>query len=216
MKLYHEQLPFDGWWLDINDMSSWYTGSCGAGRLADSPVYVPFKLPGEPGQINYEYLQYFDVTNATEAAFASAASASQDSAYPTPTTTTVTGTVGFTSPTPGIRNITFPPYALNLTLEGHSLLREAVAPYAVHNDNCNATEYELHNTYGYISGKSDVQRSPFSISWQMTLWISRSYLRAPAHHRSLGWRYEPALGLQVHDHTASTGLQRRRNSLSWH
>lgn len=53
-----------------------------------------------------------------------------------------------------MRNITFPPYALNLTLEGHSLLRQAVAPYASHNDPYNTTEYELHNLYGYISGKA--------------------------------------------------------------
>lgn len=154
MLLYHEQLAFDGWWLDINDLSSWCTGSCGTGRLADQPVHVPFKLPGEPGQINYDYPEAFDQTNATEAASASAASASQASAYPTPTTTVGTATVGFTSATPGVRNITFPPYALNLTLEGHSLLRQAVAPYATHNDGYNTTEYELHNTYGYTSGKA--------------------------------------------------------------
>ncbi|KAJ4379014.1 hypothetical protein N0V86_005891 [Didymella sp. IMI 355093] len=174
MQLYHEQLPFDGWWLDINDMSSWCTGSCGTGRLQDNPVHVPFKLPGEPGQINYEYPEAFDVTNATEAASASAASASQASAYPTPTTTTVTGTVGFTSPTPGVRNITFPPYALNLTLEGHSLLREAVAPYATHNDGYNTTEYELHNTYGYVSGKVTYNALLSVFPGKRPFWISRS------------------------------------------
>ncbi|KAF2645172.1 hypothetical protein P280DRAFT_391630 [Massarina eburnea CBS 473.64] len=71
MIMYHEQLAFDGWWLDISDLSSWCTGSCGTGRLDLNPIHVPFKLPGEPGQINYDYPEAFDITNATEAASAS-------------------------------------------------------------------------------------------------------------------------------------------------
>lgn len=154
MVSYYEQLEFDGWWLDISDLSSWCTGSCGSGRLEDNPIHVPFPLPRDPGtiaEVNYEYPEDFDVTNATEAASASAASVSQSLAYPTPTTTTGTPVVGFTFPTPGVRNITFPPYALNLTLPGHALEKEVVAPYATHNDEFNTTEYELHNTYGYVS-----------------------------------------------------------------
>lgn len=174
MQLYHEQLDFDGWWLDINDLSSWCTGSCGTGRLQDNPVHVPFKLPGEPGQINYDYPEAFDQTNATEAASASAASISQASAYPTPTTTMGTATVGFTSPTPGVRNITFPPYALNLTLPGHSLLKEGIAPYAVHNDEFSTTEYELHNTYGYTSGKATYNALLTVFPGKRPFWISRS------------------------------------------
>lgn len=174
MQLYHDQLPFDGWWLDISDLSSWCTGSCGTERLADNPIHVPFKLPGEPGQINYDYPEAFDQTNATEAASASAASASQASAYPTPTTTVGTATVGFTSATPGVRNITFPPYTLNLTLEGHSLLRQAVAPYATHNDGLNTTEYELHNTYGYISGKATYNALLSVFPGKRPFWIARS------------------------------------------
>ncbi|OAG14111.1 hypothetical protein CC77DRAFT_1067362 [Alternaria alternata] len=174
MQLYHDQLPFDGWWLDISDLSSWCTGSCGTGRLADNPIHVPFKLPGEPGQINYDYPEAFDQTNATEAASASAASASQASAYPTPTTTVGTATVGFTSATPGVRNITFPPYALNLTLEGHSLLRQAVASYATHNDGYNTTEYELHNTYGYVSGKATYNALLSVFPGKRPFWIARS------------------------------------------
>lgn len=154
MVKYHSELAFDGWWLDISDLSSWCTGSCGTGRTEDNPIHVPFRLPGEPGQINYDYPEAFEVTNSTDAASASAASASQASAYPTPTTTIGTPTFGFTNPTPGVRNVKFPPYALNLTLEGHSLLRQAVASYASHNDPYNTTEYELHNVYGYISARA--------------------------------------------------------------
>ncbi|CAI6341903.1 unnamed protein product [Periconia digitata] len=151
---YYQDLEFDGWWLDINNLASWCTGSCGSGRTQDNPIHVPFKLPGEPGQINYDYPEAFEVTNATEAASAIAASISQAAAYPTPTTTIGTPTVGFTSPTPGVRNLTFPPYALNLTLEGHSLLRQSIAPYAKHNDPYNSTSYDLHNLYGIISSRA--------------------------------------------------------------
>ncbi|KAF2740600.1 hypothetical protein EJ04DRAFT_597543, partial [Polyplosphaeria fusca] len=66
---YHSELAFDGWWLDISDLSSWCTGSCGSGRLELNPVHVPFSLPGEPGQISYDYPEAFDITNATEAAY---------------------------------------------------------------------------------------------------------------------------------------------------
>lgn len=82
--------------------------------------------------------------------------------------------LGFTSATPGVRNITFPPYALNLTLEGHSLLRQAVAPYATHNDGYNTTEYELHNTYGYVSGKATYNALLSVFPGKRPFWIARS------------------------------------------
>ncbi|KAH4392436.1 alpha-glucosidase [Parastagonospora nodorum] len=73
-------------------------------QLASNPTHATFKLPGEPGQINYDYPEAFYQTNATEAASASAA-----------------------SPLLGSGMLHF-----HLTLKGHSLLRQAVAPYATH------------------------------------------------------------------------------------
>ncbi|KAH3916689.1 alpha-glucosidase [Parastagonospora nodorum] len=134
MKLYHDQLPFDGWWLDISDMSSWCTVSCGTGRLSSNPTHVPFKLPGEPGQINYDYPEAFCQMNATEAASAS-------------------------------------PRACR---KRHSLLRQAVAPYATHNDGYNTTEYELHNTYGYVSGKATYAALLSVFLGKRPFWIARS------------------------------------------
>ncbi|KAF2724910.1 glycoside hydrolase family 31 protein [Polychaeton citri CBS 116435] len=150
---YSQGLEFDGVWLDLSDLSSWCTGSCGTGQLDLQPIHVPFPLPGEPGEINYMYPVGFDVSNASEAMSASAASASQASMYPTPTNT-VGPVVPFTAPTPGVRNITFPPYALNLTLPGHSLVKAAVSPDATHNDEYNTTEYEMHNLFGIQSSNA--------------------------------------------------------------
>ena len=75
----------------------------------------------------------------------------QSSMYPSPTVTP-TPTVGRTLATPGVRNITFPPYAINNFLPGHSLMKQVVSPNATHNDGpYNSTEYELHNLYGHLS-----------------------------------------------------------------
>lgn len=154
---FHDRLSFDGFWLDVSDPVSWCTGSCGTGQLSLNPVHVPFALPGDPNTsiaVDYRYPEMFNVTNATEAASASSARMSQSSMYPTPTFTP-TPTVGRTLATPGVRNITFPPYAINNFLPGHSLLKQVIAPYATHNDGpYNSTEYELHNLYGHLSANA--------------------------------------------------------------
>lgn len=142
LKLWRETIPWDGFWLDINDLSSWCTGSCGTGHLIKQPVHDPFKLPGELGMVTFDYPEGFAITNASEAAIASSASVSHALAFPTPTVTPGTATVPYTAPTSTARNITFPPYALNLTLVGHTLLYYQIAPYATHNDKYNSTIYE--------------------------------------------------------------------------
>ncbi|KAF2153566.1 glycoside hydrolase family 31 protein [Myriangium duriaei CBS 260.36] len=156
-KIFHQTLPFDGFWLDVNDAVSWCTGSCGTGQLALNPVHVPFALPGDPNTsiaVDFRYPEAFNITNATEAASAMSAMASQSLAYPTPSVTP-TPTVGRTLATPGVRNLTFPPYAINNFLDGHSLGKQAIAPYATHGDGpYNSTEYELHNLYGHLSGRA--------------------------------------------------------------
>ncbi|KAK5136160.1 hypothetical protein LTR08_003997 [Meristemomyces frigidus] len=96
----------------------------------------------------------FNITNATEAASASSAMISQYLMYPTPTVTP-TPVVGRTLATPGVRNLNFPLNAINNFLPGHSLLKQAFAPNATHNDGSyNSTEYELHNLYGHTSANA--------------------------------------------------------------
>ena len=152
---WHESVPFDGIWIDLSEPASICAGSCGNGRLDENPVHPPYLLPGDPLTFDYEYPDGFNVSNTTEASSASSASSSQASALsvspplPDPTTTTR----GRTEPTPGVRNLNFPPYVLNSVEtyggDGHALTKGTVGPNATHNDPSNTTEYELHNVYGY-------------------------------------------------------------------
>lgn len=153
---FHAQLDFDGFWLDVSDAVSFATGSIG-NYIPQNPIHVPFPLPGDRDSavaVDYRYPEMFEVTNATEAASASAALASQSSAYPTPASTP-TPVLERTLPTPGVRNLTFPPYAINNFLPGHSLVKQVISPDATHNDGpYNSTEYELHNLYGHLSANA--------------------------------------------------------------
>ncbi|THZ53111.1 putative alpha-glucosidase AgdA [Aureobasidium pullulans] len=140
-----------------NDPTSWCTGSCGQYQRSLNPVHVPFALPGDPNTsiaVDFRYPEMFNVTNATEAASAMAARASQMSAYPS-MTLAPSPVLGRTLATPGVRNVNFPPYAINNFLPGHSLLKQVIAPNATHLDGpYNSTEYELHNLYGHLSGNA--------------------------------------------------------------
>ena len=154
---YHEQLAFDGWWLDVSDATSFITYSLPESAAEMNPIHVPFDLPGDPNSsvaVDYNYPEMFAVTNASEAASASAALASQSSAYPMPPTPTPTHQR--TEPTPGVRQLNFPPYAIkNDAVPGNSLVKQVLAPNATHNDGpYNSTEYELHNLYGHLSSRA--------------------------------------------------------------
>lgn len=151
---YHDELEYDGFWLDVSDATSFCTGSCETGMLDENPIHVPFALPGDPNTsiaVDYRYPEAFNITNATEAVSASASLASQSSAYPT-ATATPTPVLARTLPTRGVRNLTFPPYAINNFLDGHSLVKQVLSPDAVHKNGM--TEYELHNLYGHVSSNA--------------------------------------------------------------
>jgi alpha-glucosidase len=116
----------------------------------------------------------FEVTNATEATSASAAMASQSAAYPTPLSTP-TPVLARTLPTPGIRNLTFPPYAINNFLAGHSLVKQAISPDATHNNGpYNSTEYALHNLYGHLSSNATYHALLATYDNKRPFFISRS------------------------------------------
>ncbi|WPG98450.1 Hypothetical protein R9X50_00124000 [Acrodontium crateriforme] len=148
---WHNDTPFDGIWIDLSEASNFCDGSCGNGRLNENPVHPPFLLPNDPLQMNFNYPLGFNISNATEAAAVSSASAVQASILshttqlPVPTTITL----GRIEPTPGVRNVSFPPYVINNVQNGHALGKGAISPDATHNDQYNTTEYELHNLFGY-------------------------------------------------------------------
>lgn len=107
-------------WFWKLDLESWYdclplnSYFC---VLLMGLVHPPFKLPGEPGNINYDYPEGFNITNATEAASASSASSSQASATLTSSATVSASSTSTeylrTTPTPGVRNVNHPPYVIN-------------------------------------------------------------------------------------------------------
>lgn len=134
----------------MSEVSSFCVGSCGTGNLSLNPVHPPFKLPGEPGNIIYDYPEGFNLTNATQAASAASASQSQADATVTASSTTVSGSSSSTSylrttPTAGSRNVNHPPYVIN-NVQG-DLAVHAVSPNATHHNG--VEEYDVHNLFGH-------------------------------------------------------------------
>jgi alpha-glucosidase len=147
MTLWHQNLSFDGIWIDMSEVSSFCYGSCGNANVTMNPVHPPFQLPGEPGNIQYQYPEGFNLTNATEAAsisFASSAQASAISATQAPAVTTST-VYKRTTPSSSARNIEYPPYAIN-HVQG-ALGVHAVLPNATHHGG--TVEYDHHNLFGH-------------------------------------------------------------------
>jgi alpha-glucosidase len=147
---WHQKVPIDGIWIDMSEVSSFCVGSCGTGNLTLNPVHPPFKLPGEPGNINFDYPEGFNLTNTTEAAAASSASQSQvDATSSTASSSTATESSSTsylrTTPTPGVRNVNHPPYVIN-HVQG-DLAVHAVSPNATHQNG--VLEYDVHNLYGH-------------------------------------------------------------------
>ncbi|KAJ9652066.1 hypothetical protein H2198_008690 [Neophaeococcomyces mojaviensis] len=146
MAAWHEKLPFDGIWIDMSEVSSFCTGSCGSYNLTLNPVHPWFQLPGEPGNKIYDYPEGFNITNATEAASASAASSTQAAAASMTAASTVSPTSYLrTTPTLGIRDVNHPPYALNHIFG--DLAEHTISPNATHHSG--VQEYDVHNLFGH-------------------------------------------------------------------
>ncbi|KAB2580756.1 Alpha-glucosidase [Lasiodiplodia theobromae] len=142
---WHKEVAFDGIWIDMSEVSSFCVGSCGSGNLSLNPAHPPFSLPGEPGNVIYDYPEGFNITNATEAASASAASSSQAAATSSTASSSTSTSYLRTTPTPGARNINYPPYVIN-NVQG-DLAVHAVSPNATHFNG--VQEYDVHNLFGH-------------------------------------------------------------------
>ena len=148
MVTWHNNIAFDGIWIDMSEVSSFIIGSVGRENLTLNPVHPPFRLPGEPGAVIYDYPEYFNITNATEAASASSASSSQAAASSSAaggSSSSMTPNYLRTTPTPGVRNVNYPPYVIN-NVQG-DLANHAVSPNATHADG--TEEYDVHNLFGH-------------------------------------------------------------------
>lgn len=143
---WHQNVSFDGIWIDMSEVSSFCVGSCGSDNLSLNPVHPSFLLPGEPGNVVLTYPEGFNLTNATEAASASSASLAQASATNSESSGSSTTTSYLrTTPTPGVRNINYPPYVIN-NVQG-DLAVHAVSPNATHHGG--SQEYDFHNLFGH-------------------------------------------------------------------
>ena len=149
MQTWHDNVDWDGIWIDMSEVSSFCLGSCGNGHVQDNPVHPPFQLPGETNNVIYGYPTDFDQTNKTQWASvlsASSAQASRISATQTPAPSPATTTPYLrTTPTPGVRNVTYPPYVIKNA--NGALGNHALSPDAVHADG--TQDYDMHNLFGH-------------------------------------------------------------------
>jgi alpha-glucosidase len=141
---WHGKIPYDGIWIDMSEVSSFCVGSCGSNNLTLNPVHPPFVLPGAPGNPTTDYPEGFNRTNSTEAASASSAAASVSATKPPKPSSTSVSYLR-TTPTPGVRNVNYPPYVINHVLG--DLAKHAVSPNATHHGG--TQEYDFHNLFGH-------------------------------------------------------------------
>jgi len=127
----------------MSEVSSFCVGSCGSGNLTLNPAHPPFKLPGEPGNLVLQYPEGFELTNSSEASSASSMLHTQTAAKPPPPATTAA--YHRVTPTPGSRNINWPPYTINNHMGDIGV--HAVSPNATHHGG--SLEYDFHNLWGH-------------------------------------------------------------------
>ncbi|OAL47292.1 hypothetical protein IQ07DRAFT_545410 [Pyrenochaeta sp. DS3sAY3a] len=142
---WYKEVQYSGFWVDMTEVSSFCVGSCGTGNVTLNPVHPPFALPGEVGNVIYEFPEGFNITNATEAASASSAASSQAAAKSTASESPTSTSYLKTTPTPGERNVNYPPYAIDHVQV--DLAVHAVSPNATHSNG--VEEYDVHNIFGH-------------------------------------------------------------------
>jgi alpha-glucosidase len=147
MMEWYKEVPYSGFWLDMNEVSSFCIGSCGTGNVTLNPVHPPFSLPGEVGNVVYDYPEGFNITNGTEAASASAGASAQAAEQSATAVEEATSTSYLRTEPTGARNVNYPPYVINHVQAGADLAVHAVSPNATHANGME--EYDVHNVWGH-------------------------------------------------------------------
>lgn len=107
-----------------------------------NPAHPPFRLPGEPGNEVWEYPEGFELRNRSDAVPTSSALNADPAINPA---TSTTKSYFRTTPTPGTRNVNWPPYVIN-NFHG-DLAVHAVSPNATHHGGF--LQYDFHNLFGH-------------------------------------------------------------------
>jgi alpha-glucosidase len=154
-KDWHNDIPWDGIWADMNEVSSFCVGSCGSGKLEQNPVAPNFLVP--PDVTSYPL--GFNESNSTEwASISSSISASiAKTALPSSSSTVKPSSSSSSIDSkntlaPGKGNINYPPYAINNAQGDHDIATHDVSPNATHADG--TLEYDIHNLYGFMQEKA--------------------------------------------------------------
>lgn len=165
---WHEKVPFDGIWLDMNEVSSFCVGSCGTGRFDTNPVHPPFAVGAKATEYpegfqnsnssEYSSIQSYisSVSAASATSSASSSMASGNSTFANSTTSVPASSTStekyWNTLATGKGNINYPPYVINNDQQGHDLAVHAVSPNATHQDG--TLEYDIHNLYGFMQTKA--------------------------------------------------------------
>ncbi|KAK9315905.1 glycosyl hydrolases family 31-domain-containing protein [Lipomyces starkeyi] len=146
---WHKKVPFDGIWLDMNEVSSFCVGSCGSKNYTQNPVHPPFDVGGPATTFPLG----FNITNSTDLPYYNSIwytythTPTPSSTVSTTSTSTTVSTDPMNTKAPGKGNINYPPYAINHQQGNHDLAVHAVSPNATHADG--TVEYEVHSLWGY-------------------------------------------------------------------
>lgn len=166
---WHKDVPFDGIWLDMNEVSSFCVGSCGSGQIESNPVHPPFSVGGEATN----FPEGFAESNSSfYASFVSSLSAKATATVVSNTSSSSTSAEYVNTLAPGKGNINYPPYVLNHAQGNHDLATHAVSPNATHGDG--SVEYDVHNLYGYLQTNATFHAILDTIPDKRPFIISRS------------------------------------------
>ncbi|OLL26883.1 putative family 31 glucosidase [Neolecta irregularis DAH-3] len=137
MRNFSTLVDYDGFWLDMNEISTFCTGSCGNDKLSDNPSCL-FDFVGSPST---DYPEGFNVTNSTEGFHADSAKAVMAQIMPAvaPDAPVQLDKIG--------RNVNYPPYKIKLAEELLNLASHTLSPNVTHHDG--TLEYDIHNLYAY-------------------------------------------------------------------
>lgn len=170
----------DGFWLDMNEPSSFCDGSCGSGRTDIENITTPFLLPGLPGNVIITDAPYPEGYNST--------------LWGTSGNVTINGTLTFNSTPPaqvdrraqlsrrvgaGV-DVNEPAYSIHNALA--RLSSSTVSPNATH-ANGTLQHFDVHNVYGKLMGEGSIKALEAHRPGKRPFVVSRSL--APGAGRTL-------------------------------